>query len=71
MLSEAKHLPVKISFLAAPFMTAHPEHRVTFLGYTTLVSLIRTAAVNLQNVFPPAMIAIIRTNRSTSSVNAK
>jgi hypothetical protein len=48
-------------------MTAHPEQRVTFLGYTTLVSLIRTAAVNLQNVFPPDMIVIIRTNRSTSS----
>jgi hypothetical protein len=32
----AKHLPVKISFLAAPFMTTRPERRVTFLGYTTL-----------------------------------
>jgi hypothetical protein len=37
MLSEAKHLPVKISFLAAPFVTARPERRVTFLGYTTVV----------------------------------
>jgi hypothetical protein len=36
MLSGAKHLPVKISFLAAPFVTARPERRVTFLGYTTL-----------------------------------
>jgi hypothetical protein len=40
MLSEAKHLPVKISFLAAPFMTTRPERRVTFLGYTTLDPLI-------------------------------
>jgi hypothetical protein len=36
MLSEAKHLPVKISFLAGPSVTARPERRVTFLGYTTL-----------------------------------
>jgi hypothetical protein len=36
MLSAAKHLPVKISFLAAPFMTTRPERRVTFLGCTTL-----------------------------------
>jgi hypothetical protein len=34
----AKHLPVKISFLAAPFMTARPERRVTFLRYTTLAT---------------------------------
>jgi hypothetical protein len=36
MLSGAKHLPVKISFLAAPFMTTRPERRFTFLNYTTL-----------------------------------
>jgi hypothetical protein len=34
MLSGAKHLPVKISFLAAPFMTTRSLD--TFLGYTTL-----------------------------------
>jgi Disulphide bond corrector protein DsbC len=38
MLSGAKHLPVRISFLAAPFMTTRPERRVTFLGYTTLAA---------------------------------
>jgi hypothetical protein len=38
MLSGAKHLPVKISFLAALFTTTRPEPRVTFLGYTTLVA---------------------------------
>jgi hypothetical protein len=36
MLSGAKHLPVRISFLAAPFTTTRPERRVTFLGYATL-----------------------------------
>jgi hypothetical protein len=36
MLSEAKHLPVRISFLAAPFMTTRPQRRVTFFGYATL-----------------------------------
>jgi hypothetical protein len=38
MLSDAKHLPVEISFPAAPFVTARPERRVTFLGRTTLAS---------------------------------